>query len=206
MSDGEVLLLRYPDRAGAKGKVIDRYDPDGGVLDLTLMRLIEPNDVLVEAASNHQSHGRVLRVVHDELEEIAPEFGFTSDLDGDGIPEIIATGDSGHDECGNEVGHWVYRWNGHEYLSDKRQYVAGARGDHPSFEFRIPYLSAPPKPKHYVLHVYRLHGAKSARVLIDGKEVAPERPIKLEDGCHTFEMKVTGRGAGAWALLEARPK
>ena len=207
--DGEVLLLRYPDRAGAKGKVIDRYDPDGGALGVTLMPLIDRKDIVVEVASKHNRDGRVLRVVHDKLEEIAPAFAGpenTPDLDGDGIPEIVSSGYVGRTQCGVDIASRLLRWNGDEYVLDKRHYVVAARSGE-SVDFEIPDSPAMPKPKHYVLHLYRLHGAKSARVLIDDEEILPETPIELEDDCHTFNVKVIGTpGAAAWALLEARSK
>jgi len=72
--EGEVQLLRFPDRAGAKGTIVDRYDPDAGATGVSLLPLIDPKDVVVETASKHPAEGRILRVRKDKLVEIGEEY------------------------------------------------------------------------------------------------------------------------------------
>jgi len=211
-NEGEVLLIRLPDRDGGKGKVTDRYDPEGGVLEVTFLPLVDRKDVVLEVAQNHGPGGRVLRVLGDELEEISDALAGrsnTPDLDGDGVPEIVWGGYVGQRGCGSVFGAGVLRWNGHRYDSDGRNYAAldGATGGTSSgpYDFPIPDSSVTPKPRRYVLHVWRQRGVKTVRVLIDGKKIAPETPLRLADGCHTFALRVTGTSeAMAWALLEGR--
>src|SRR6266571_2403825 len=72
-NEGEVLLIRLPDRDGGKGKVTDRYDPEAGVLEVAFLPLVDRKDVVLKVAENHGPGGRVLRVLGDELEEISDD-------------------------------------------------------------------------------------------------------------------------------------
>jgi hypothetical protein len=210
-SNGEVLLVRFPDRDGVKGKIVDRYDPEAGALEVTFLPLIDRKNVVVTVASKHSVGGRVLRVVREKLEEIAQDFAGpsnTPDLDGDGVPEIVWSGYMGPTECGPRVSGGILRWDGDYYVGDGRHYVvvqSATVGSPGQYEFVIPDTPATPAPRHYIMHVHRLRGARATRVLIDDEEITPETPITLENDCHTFELQVTGTpGATAWALLEAR--
>jgi hypothetical protein len=187
-STGEVLLVRLPDRDAAKGKVIDRYDPEAGAMAVSFWPLIDRKDVVIQVAAKHSEEGRVLRVVHDKFEEIAQAFAGpqnTPDLDGDGVPEIVWSGYMGPTECGPRVSGGVLRWDGDYYAGDGRQYVVVQRatvGWAGQYEFVIPDTPVTPAPRQYILHLHRLRGAKTARVLIDEENVAPETPITLENG------------------------
>src|SRR5207248_2273841 len=51
--EGEILLVRFADRAGAKGKIVDRYKTDFGGVGVTLLPLIDRKDVAVEIVAKH---------------------------------------------------------------------------------------------------------------------------------------------------------
>jgi len=212
-SDGEILLVRLPDRDRGKGKVVDRFDPESGAYGVTFLPLVDQRNVVVEVAVNHPPAAVVFRVRGEKLVKIAeaPVGGSnTPDLDGDGVPEIVWTGYSGRTRCGVSLGTGVLRWNGKEYKSDGRHYVASERATvgetREPYVFEIPDRPALPPPRGYVVRVYPGRGVKRVRVLIGGKPIKPGKVFKLQENCHAFDVKVAGRaGATAWATLEARP-
>jgi len=182
-----LLLVRLPDASGGKPVVLDRHDVDEIVTAPELVRVIDAKDVVVPFAEHHGIRQALYRVRGDRLVEIADAFSWADDLDGDGVPEIIATAFAGGNECGVQLFIQIGHWNGHRFTWGDERYAdivfpGGA------IEDELLLSSA----KRYIVRVY--HGAKAT---IDGDPVKPGEMLTLEDGCHTFAM--SGRG---WAFLQ----
>ena len=210
--EGEILLVRLPDKARGRGTVLDRIERVNGAFGVRFMRLIDRRNVVVETAAKHSTEGFVFRVRGEKLVAIAREVADSSntpDLDGDGVPEIVWSGYVGPSPCGPSISTGILKWNGHFYRSDGRDYVAVERAvvglDDVPYEFAIPHTPVEPAAREYVVRLYPGRGVKRLDVRIDGETVAAGKPFVLEDGCHTFAVKTTGRSAAtAWITLEAR--
>lgn len=133
----------------------------------------------------------------------------TPDLDGDGIPEIVWQAYVGMSPCAVEVESGVLRWDGKGYESDGKRYLLARRapvGSSITDAFPIHDSSMRPAPGHYQLHVHRDPGVSSVRVLIDDKAIPDGKALTLKEGCHAYNLRVTGSpGAVAWVFVEERP-
>jgi hypothetical protein len=186
--EGEVRLLRLPDRDNGEARIVARDALEFAPVSVEFVRLIDARDVQVDLKTKHGS-AVVYRVRGDRLVGIVETNGpHIVDLDGDGVPEIINAAYEGMSECGVRIFVELLRWNGSAYDDDGHRYVTFLHGDDAQVE-----LSA---SKRYVLRVY---GGRAA-VQLDGESLAPGKPFTTEEGCHDL----VARGGG-WALLEELP-
>lgn len=186
-SEGEILLVRLPDSDSGAPVVSDREKLESHATGLSFVKLVDPKDIVVDLPGRHQDFAIVYRVRHDHPVQIADEFWRAVDLDGDGIPEIIATMYRGQNECEDFApGVAVLRWDGQRYVGDGREYAGFAFRDGKEDDLALS------STKRYVVHLYL--GAKAT---IDGTPVPAGKPLAFDDGCHAFG--ISGRG---WAFLE----
>jgi hypothetical protein len=207
---GELLLIRFPDAREGRGKVIDRFACNAGVVELSFVHLVDPKDIAVELHLIRPPQGITIRIVREKLVQIMGRLpGQLADLDGDGIPEIITGIEGRSGSCGWRGHPVLMRWRARDYEEDDRDYVGvatatvGAKAECSRFE-------TPMIPEHggqrYVAHFYRGRCASSPQILIDGVAVPIETPVVLKDGCHTLTLELTGAvGAEGWAFIEERP-
>lgn len=212
--EGELFLVCLPDAASGRGVVLDRMSLDAGAMELSFIRLIDPKDIAVELHLKHPPSGVTVRVIEGKLDQIADALAMPQsvvDLDGDGIPEIIAGFEGGAGECGIRGRPRILRWNGSEYANDGKRYAAmiEARVGEPveelGFDARsITHDAAPPRP--YVLRLFPQPGVDRVEVTVDDEPVAAGERVLLESDCHTMSARVSGRNAAvAFAFLEEQP-
>ncbi len=206
---GEVVLIHFQDAKDGRGNVVHRLRAESGVVDLAPVHLVDSKDIAATLSRKHSSQGITLRVSRQKLVRIADALpNRLVDLDGDGIPEIIAGLDGNAGQCGWRGHPVLLRWRAKDYEEDDRDYVAVASaksGGRPeSSKFETPLV--PGGRHHYVVHFYRGRGASNAEVLVDGVAVETETPLDLSDGCHALAFEVFGAvGAEGWAFVEERP-
>ncbi len=189
--EGNLMLFRFPDSGRGKPRVLDRQELDSGPTSVTLNHIIDPKDVVVTLAEGHGGAAIVERVVGDDLVQIADGFTEAIDLDGDGVPEIIATGYLGRNKCGFEIGTWLAHWNGKHFVNDGRRYVTVLLPGGGTEDDEILLFAS----KRYVV---RLFGR--GRVTLDGKRVQPGKPFKTEEDCHSIALH--GGNSKTRAFLE----
>lgn len=205
-ADHEVVLVRLPDSDNGKPLVLDRKPLDERPVQLSLERLVDPKDVVVELFASHTPGADLYRVRDDKLVFIGEPSVYwgliTADLDHDGIPEIISSGCCRHTQCGVMIYIDVERFDGRRYVDDGRKYLyyrAARAGDKPAeYEF---YVDEDPKnaQRPYRVRTYVEGKITRSEVLIDDEPVAANGNVSLETGdCHTIRI---GAHGAAGALL-----
>jgi hypothetical protein len=177
--DGNLMLFRFPDSGHGKPRLLDRQELDSGASSVALMHIIDPKDVIVTLTAGRGGTAIVERVAGNRLIQIADGYTEAIDLDSDGVPEIIATGYLGRNQCGVEIGTWLAHWNGKRFVNDGRRYVTVLSPGGGTEDDEI-LLSA---SKRYVV---RLFGR--GRVTLDGERIQPGKPFKTEEDCHTIAL------------------
>lgn len=192
--EGTMLLIRFPDSASGRPRILDRETLDGHPVGVSLERVIDAKDVVVTLPVRHGDNSIVYRVIADHFVQISEAFGEAIDLDGDGVREIIALSYGGQDQCGVKSFVYVARWNGNEYVGDDRQYLTMLSPGEGTDTDEV-LLSA---SKHYVVRIFG-----PGRVTLDESEVVPGKPFRTEEDCHVIELH-DGR-ARTRAFLEEAP-
>lgn len=196
----EVLLLRLPDDDTGKPRVLDRKPLDERPVSLSLQRLIDPKDVVVQLFANHTPGAELYRVRGDRLVwfgEPSVYWGLISaDLDHDGVPEIISSGCCWHTQCGVMIWVGIERFNGRKYVEDGHKYLwyrAAAAGTKPlDDEF---YVDADPAhaTRKFRVRTFTEGRITRSRVTIDDESVGQDGFVMLEtDDCHTIHVDVHG--------------
>jgi hypothetical protein len=204
----DLLLIRLPDSAEGQGKVLQRIEVEASVAEIEFMRIIDPRDVLVSEMAPHGG-GSVYRVLREQLVKISDNLpeneDWKIDVDGDGIPELVWYGYSGHvDDCdANDVyASGITKWNGREYVSDGREYLGGfiVHTGITERQFKTQ------KGKHYFLRVYEHAGVRDLRVTIDDRPVKRGTEVRLRPDCHEMIVRMKGSAnAAAYVSVEERP-
>jgi len=189
-----LLLLRYADVRGAKPRVVARDDLDAPPFEVSLQKVIDAKDIVVEMLVRRPPARIVDRIVGNRFVRISDGFGEAIDLDGDGVPEVIFTGYNGQNECGVRLSVFLQRWNGKRFEDDDRRYVDLLSMRRGTDNDEI-HLSA---TKRYAV---RLFGP--GRFMLDDEEIKPGRPFKTEEDCHSIELR--GGTAKTRAFLEELP-
>ena len=194
----EVLLVRMPGNV-----VLDRQPLEERAVEVTLQRLLDPQDVVVEMFAPHTPGANLYRVRGNKLVFIGEPSVYwgliAADLDHDGVPELISTGCCHHTQCGVMIPSSVMRFNGKEYVDDERDYInyTAASEKRRSAEFAVEEEDT------YIVHVYRDRGISAARVTIDDEPVVDGQRVELEKDCHTLLIEPKGRkGAVVHVLIE----
>jgi hypothetical protein len=191
---GILLLILLPDSTHGKPRILDREALDGGPGEVRLDKVIDAKDVIVSLSVRHGARAIVDRVITDRLVRIADDFDEAIDLDGDGVPEIIAPSYAGRNQCGVSLLVFLAHWNGRRYTIDGRRYITVlSRGEGKDSDELL--LSA---SKHYVVRIFG-----PGRVTLDGDYVEPGKPFKTSEECHTVTLR--GSGARTRGFLEERP-
>lgn len=183
----EVLLVRMPGNV-----ILDRQPLDDRAVEVTLQRLIDPQDVVVEMFAPHTPGANLYRVRGNKLVFIGLASVYwgliAADLDHDGVPEIITTGCCHPTKCGVMIGSGVMRFNGKEYVDDEVDYInyTAASETTRTEEFAVEEEGP------YVVHVYHDRGV-TARVTIDDEPVADGQRVELEKDCHALVIAPKGR-------------
>jgi len=191
-SPDELLLLRYADVRGARPRVISRDELDDHPVEVSLEKIIDAKDVVVEILVHHGTSRIVDRVAGDRLVRIADDYGEL--LDFRGVPAIISGAYAGRNQCGVVTAAFISRWNGKRFVNDGHRYVAYLAPGAGAEDDEI-LLSA---AKRYVLH---LHGR--GRVTLDDEPLEPGKPFRTEEDCHTIALRDAGAKTRAW--LEELP-
>jgi hypothetical protein len=183
----EVLLVRMPGN-----HILDRKPLDDRAVEITIQRILDPKDVVVEMTAPHTPGANIYRVRGNKLVFIGQPSVYwgliVADLDHDGTPELITTGCCDPTPCGVMIGAGIERFDGKMYVDDGRNYVHYATADAAggTGEFAIKDKGA------YIVHIYRDRDVASARVTIDHEVVADGERVKLEKDCHTITLEVRG--------------
>jgi len=189
--EAALLLILLPDSARGKPRIVDREALDGRPGDILLERVIDAKDIIVSLPLRHGVRSIVDRVIANHLARIAEDFSEAVDLDGDGVPEIIASSYAGQSQCGTGLFVSLGRWNGKRYVNDRRRYLTvlsngkGKDGDEL-------LLSA---SKRYVVRIFG-----SGCVTFDEHDVVPGKPFRTEEDCHSIALH--HGGARTRAFLE----
>jgi hypothetical protein len=205
----ELLLIRLPDSTEGKGRVLQRIDAEERVTEIEFMRIIDPRDVLVTQLMPHGGGGSVYRVLHQRLIKISDDLpgGEDSkiDIDGDGVPELVWYGYSGHvDDCdANDVyASGIQKWDGRKYVDNGRTYLGG-------FVVHVGVTERQfktQKGKHYFLRVYEHAGVRDLRVTIDDTPARRNAEVWLQPDCHELTVHMKGSAnAAAYVSVEERP-
>lgn len=189
----ELLLLRYADAPHARPRVVAREELDSWPGEVRIEKVIDPKDVVVSLAVRHGEIDVVDRIVAGRFVRISDAFGEAIDLDGDGVPEIIAMAYAGQNECGVYSFVSLQHWNGKVFVDDELRYVSSLSKAYPDDNVR---LSA---EKRYAVRIYG-----PGRVTLDDEEIAPGKPFETEDDCHTLALR--GGSARTRAFLEELPR
>jgi hypothetical protein len=190
----ELLLLRYADASHARVRVIARQELDSRPDEVTIERVIDAKDVVVELDSRHGGYKILNRIVNNRFVLISDGFGEAIDLDDDGVPENLVAAYVRQGDCAAELSVRIDHWNGKRFVNDGHHYVAvlGIYGDSTDDE---PRLSA---EKRYTVHLFG-----PGRVTFDGNPAAIGKPFRTTDGCHTIALSATS--ARTRAVLEELP-
>ncbi|HEY4641828.1 MAG TPA: hypothetical protein VII75_10830 [Thermoanaerobaculia bacterium] len=177
--EGTLLLFLFPDSARGAPRILDRETLESGPGEIRLEKVIDAKDVVVSLFIRHGTTDIVDRVIADRLVRIADDYGEAIDLDGDGVPEIIASSYAGRNRCGVVPFVYLGRWNGKRYVSDGRRYVTVlSRGTGTDTDELL--LSA---SKHYVVRIFG-----RGRVTLDDDSVAPGKRFRTNEDCHTIAL------------------
>jgi hypothetical protein len=191
---GVLLLILLPDSARGKPRILDRETLDSGAGEVRLEKLIDAKDVVVSLSVRHGTSYIVDRVIADRLVRIAGDFGEAIDLDGDGVPEIIARSYAGRNQCGVYLYVSLARWNGKRYVDDGRRYVTVLSPGKGTDSDEL-FLSA---SKHYAVRIFG-----PGRVTVDEDDVEPDKLFTTNEDCHTFALQDSS--ARTRAFLEEKP-
>jgi hypothetical protein len=183
----EVLLVRMPGN-----HVLDRKPLDDRAVEITIQRILDPKDVVVEMTAPHTPGANIYRVRGNKLVFIGQPSVYwgliVADLDHDGTPELISTGCCERTPCGVMIGAGIMRFDGKIYVDDGRPYAHYASADAAGGTHEFAIREEGP----YVVHIYRDRGVASARVTIDDEAVADGERVELEKDCHTMTLEVRG--------------
>jgi hypothetical protein len=191
---GVLLLIRLPDSAGGRPRILYRETLGSGASGVRLIKLIDAKDVVVSEYVRHGMRSIVDRVINDQLVRIADDFGEAIDLDGDGVPEIVTASDAGRNQCGARLFVSLARWNGKRYVDDGRRYIAVLSPGEGTDSDEL-LLSA---SKHYVVRIFG-----PGRVTVDEDDVEPEKPFTTNEDCHTIALQDSS--ARTRAFFEEKP-
>jgi hypothetical protein len=192
--EGVLLLILLPDSARGRPRILDRETLDSGAGGLRLEKLIDAKDVVVSLFVRHGTTAIVDRVIKDRLVRIADDFGEAIDLDGDGVPEIIARSYAGRNQCGVYLYVSLARWNGKRFVDDGRRYITVLSPGKETDSDEL-LLSA---SKHYVVRIFG-----PGRVTLDGDDVEPKRPFTTNEDCHDVALRDSS--ARTRAFIEEKP-